>query len=254
MAEKLLNDLVVRHLTADINNSTTSVSLDDVTGLSASGNYRGKCDGELFKITSMSTGSGTTGTLTVATRGLAGTDDATSAASHPSGTAFQIVGTAAGDEQFVADQIAGASLTNGESVLAGDTTLAAASGVYEDTGLSVDLPEAGTYLISFCGRIYAASGGSATPALGVCKMVNVTDSADVANSESLVFDLAGLGASIPASTGIEFPTAFFKLITAAGAKTIKIQIQITVISGSLSSKHVFSDGNGRSRMSYTQTA
>lgn len=74
--------------------------------------------------------------------------------------------------------------TNGQSSLSSDFNITAANGTYQDTGLSVTLPSAGTYEISadICSYIQVSSG---TDGYISTLFYNATDAANIPNSTRL---------------------------------------------------------------------
>ena len=78
-------------LNGAINNSTTSVVVNSVTGFPTTGQFRILIDSEILLVTSVNAG---TNTFTVQLRGLSGTPDATSPAAHTNGATITQVLTA----------------------------------------------------------------------------------------------------------------------------------------------------------------
>jgi hypothetical protein len=136
----------------------------------------------------------------------------------------------------------GASNPSGESVLGADFTLSAANGTYQDTGLSLSLPSAGTY------RIYIHVRGSVAFSAGslgfiTAKLFNSTDGTDVANSETLVVVHDSTTGSNQAATGAAM------LVTVAAAKTIKLYAKRDSAT-TWTTSSIRSTVDGRTRMSY----
>lgn len=108
---------------------------------------------------------------------------------------------------------------SGSSYLTSDFTITGATTVYQDTGLSVALPAAGTYLIQadVRFRLWMATGTSA--AIDV-KLYNSTDAADVGNSVRRCAFTNGtvqIQSTIPLSV----------IVTVTAAKTIKLYAAAT---------------------------
>jgi hypothetical protein len=104
--------------------------------------------------------------------------------------------------------------TSGETV-GGSFTLTAASGTFEATGVTFTLPAAGTYKVT--GQVR----GEVTPSAAgahyiVGKIRNTSDSADVANSETMVVlsSQNGVNVNLTAAMSLE--------ITVTGAKTFEL--------------------------------
>lgn len=109
-------------------------------------------------------------------------------------------------------------IQNTESVLGSAFSITGAAGVFQDTGLSVTLPAAGTY------RITANARGSLTPNGGagstiwwlVVELYNSTDTVVVANSERMCV-LTQTNAS-----NLQMTTVIDQIVTVAATKTIKL--------------------------------
>lgn len=108
--------------------------------------------------------------------------------------------------------------TSGTSVLSSAFNLSSSSGTYEDIGLSVTLPSAGTYWVSYTlfGQIQVATG---TDGYFNAKLYNSTDAADVANS-TVIFCYQRLAENINALESVTMSMP----ITVAASKTIKVYV------------------------------
>lgn len=147
-------------------------------------------------------------------------------------------GTAAG-EGLCHPWISG---TSGSSVLGATFTLSAASGTYQDTGLSVTLPAAGTYLVM--GNIRNTMTGQVGN-LNTIKLYDATAAADIANS-------VRLGAYANTASGTIATTPITKIITVSGASTIKLYAARN--GASFGSTSVDSDAGGYSELTYVRIA
>lgn len=132
--------------------------------------------------------------------------------------------------------------TNGSAVLGSAFTLNAASGTYQDTGLSVTLPSAGTYKITANAR-GSLKGSTGSIWFIVAKLHNSTDAADVANSERMVI-LTGAAAIDAQNTG-----ALDAIVTVAASKTIKLYAA-RLTDGTFTLSEISSDSNGRTTLMY----
>lgn len=131
-------------LNGAINNSTTSVVVTSASALcgatftNGTDTCRVRVDNEIMRVDQINTN-----TLTV-TRGQEGT----AAASHSdAATATQVVTAAALDQTKLDANIIGISGNSGSTALTSSFVGSGATTVYQDTGLQVSLPAAGTYLI-----------------------------------------------------------------------------------------------------------
>jgi hypothetical protein len=133
-----------------------------------------------------------------------------------------------------------------ESVLGADFALNAVNGTYQDTGLSVALPAAGTYLVHFHvrGEVQFSAG---TLGFISAKLYNSTDSADVANSETLVVTQYTTGLTGQATASAS------KIVTVTAAKTIKLYAKRDSAT-TWTTSQIRSTVDGRTRMSYVRLA
>ncbi|MBI5935678.1 MAG: hypothetical protein HY867_18400 [Chloroflexi bacterium] len=137
------------------------------------------------------------------------------------------------------------SLANGESVLGSTFSITGTAGTYQDTGLSISLPAAGTYVINtdIC---FALKGNAGTAWYITAKLYNSTDAADVANSERMVFYSNDAG--LPLAQGT-IPLSI--IVTVAAAKTIKLYAARNGAgTPSWTTSQIPSTSIGRTKMSY----
>lgn len=105
----------------------------------------------------------------------------------------------------------------GQSVLSSDFTITAAvDGTFEDSGLSIAIPSAGTYLIT--GDVRVKIDGNAGTGWGInVKLYNSTDAADVSNSiRRAIYTLSATEEQV--TCPITVP------VTVTAAKTIKLYV------------------------------
>ena len=134
--------------------------------------------------------------------------------------------------------------TNSTSSLSSSQYNISATDTYEDIGLSVTLPAAGTYRVwvnlTVGGRITASPNGVIT-----FKLYNSTDAADVSNSERTAPWIT------QNSVGIVDNVAFEETITVAASKTIKVYAKKN--SGpTWTDAYISSATDGRSRIGYVK--
>lgn len=134
--------------------------------------------------------------------------------------------------------------TNSTSSLSSSQYNISATDTYEDIGLSVTLPAAGTYRVwvnlTVGGRITASPNGLIT-----VKLYNSTDAADVSNSERTAPWIT------QNSVGIVDNVAFEETITVAASKTIKVYAKKN--SGpTWTDAYISSATDGRSRIGYVK--
>lgn len=134
----------------------------------------------------------------------------------------------------------------GEATLGATYTISANNGAFEDTGLSITLPSAGTFLVWYQAR----TNINATTTAGayiITEMYNATDAADVSNTEQI-------GAYATTVSAAYYMTSFVqKAIIVGASKVIKLYAK-AVVPATTSIKTVNSDTNGRTRMGYVQIA
>jgi len=136
----------------------------------------------------------------------------------------------------------GAPNSAAQSSLAAAFALNAAVNVYQDTGLSVALPSAGTYVITCNVRATLKISGG-TYGYIEFKLFNSTDAADVASSETLVVYINALNQTFAISASASL------VVTVAAAKTIKLYAMRNG-DGAFSSSSIDSDVAGRTRLGY----
>jgi len=134
--------------------------------------------------------------------------------------------------------------TQGEAVLGSSFSITGTAGTYQDTGLSVTLPSAGTYKIT--ANVRAFLRGNAGTAWWIhCELFNSTDSAAVANSERLIV-LTGTNSFIFQTTA-----PIDAIVTVAASKTIKLYAARNGNgSPSWTTSDITSDTNGRTNLMY----
>jgi hypothetical protein len=155
------------------------------------------------------------------------------------------IGTAAdGASSYAARRNHVHAITNGSAVLGSAFNITGTAGTYQDTGLSVTLPDAGTYKIT--ANVRAHLRGNAGSAWWIhCELFNSTDAAAVANSERLVV-LTGSNAFLFQTT---CPLDF--IVTVAASKVIKLYAARNGnTSPSWTTSNIESDANGRTNLSY----
>jgi hypothetical protein len=131
---------------------------------------------------------------------------------------------------------------SGESLLATPFSITAAADVYQDTGLSVTLPAAGTYIVEADVRYLLNC--SVAGAFLTAEFYNSSDGAAVANSETMLNQAGNTGVFYQGTTHIR------KEITVTASKVIKLY---ALRSGSgFTNTDIYTNANGRTRMSYLQ--
>ena len=134
------------------------------------------------------------------------------------------------------------NMPSGESVLGASYTITADT-TWQDTGLSITLPAAGTYIIA--GNVQGYAKVSATPGASISvKLYNSTDAADVANSERLVAVASAVNQD-HASTG-----SWFIPVPVAASKVIKVYAYRTA--ATLTYSQIQSVSNGRTNLTYVR--
>lgn len=158
------------------------------------------------------------------------------------GTAGQILTSqGASADPAMLDPITG---TTGTATLASTYTISTINGAYEDTGLFVTLPSAGTYYVWYQAR----SNINATTTAGayiLTEMYNATDATDVANSEQI----GAYGTTVSAAY---YMTSFVAMVLTVNASKVIRMYAKCVVPSNVSVKTINSDANGRSRMGYVK--
>lgn len=162
-----------------------------------------------------SVANGGTGASTLTQYGVVVGNGASAVSVTAAGTAKHVLtGNGSANPTFQALPTA----TSGTSVLSSAFNLSSSSGTYEDIGLSVTLPSAGTYWVSYTlfGQIQIATG---TDGYFNAKLYNSTDAADVANS-TVIFCYQRLAENINALESVTMSMP----ITVADSKIIKVYV------------------------------
>lgn len=137
----------------------------------------------------------------------------------------------------------GNSNINSMSVLGSDFQITGSDGVFQDTGLSLTLPVAGTYLIT--GTVRGVVQASAAGGYIVAKLYNSTDAADISNSETLLI--------YSADTAIHQASAAMVVssIVVTASKVIKLYASRNGSGLSFTYSHISSSSaGGRTRLAY----
>lgn len=138
------------------------------------------------------------------------------------------------------------NMSNGQSVLGGNFSLTT-TGSYQDTGLSVTVPAAGTYLINYNTRVYLAWTVGSFPGVSV-KLFQTDTSADTPNSirNPLVVNSS--------SGDYQTHAAFSVIATTTGSATFKLYAVRTGVGVTFTASQVVSDANGLTTLSYVRIA
>jgi hypothetical protein len=140
--------------------------------------------------------------------------------------------------------VTGTSGAGGESVLGSNFDITGSAGTFQDTGLSITLPSAGTYFI------YSNASAVLKPTSGtswfiVVKLYNSTDAADVSNSERMCT------LTYTVSDTIELTGTINITITVAASKVIKLYAKRDGTGTPVfTASAIFSDSNGRTNLGY----
>lgn len=139
------------------------------------------------------------------------------------------------------------ALASGQSALASGFSCTPGGG-FEDVGLSVSLPSAGVYLISYNVRIsMQVTGGSAHAML--CELYDATAAAAITDSQRLIFyDAVGSG------TVWQLQSAYSSLVTVSVATSMKLYAEANTFgsAGTWTNSQIGSDTNGQTTLSYVQ--
>ena len=131
---------------------------------------------------------------------------------------------------------------SGESVLGSAFSITGSSGTYQDTGLSITLPAAGTYLITanVRGNLALATGANGFASV---KLYNSTDAADVTSSERLIIY------TVTTATNFQMTCPITAIVTVNASKVIKLYAK-RQSAGTWTTSNIESDANGRTTLSY----
>jgi hypothetical protein len=150
-----------------------------------------------------------------------------------------------GDEKVTGKIVADAiEVANGSATLGSTFSITGTAGTYQDTGLSVTLPSAGSYRITANVR-GVLQGNAGTLWWITAKLYNSTDAADVTDSERIV--------TLTGTTGLNLQNTapIVTRVTVAASKTIKLYaFRNGDGSPSWTQSNIGSDANGRTTLMY----
>jgi hypothetical protein len=131
--------------------------------------------------------------------------------------------------------------TASQSVLASDVPITGGLGIYQDTGLSVALGSAGTYLVigNVRGNLNMASGGDC---FITAKLVNTSDGVDVANSETVIAYTDQAGRLVIGTAGL------ICVVIVTAPKNINLYVKRDGTSPAFTSSSLSTNNNGRTRL------
>lgn len=137
----------------------------------------------------------------------------------------------------------GAPNAAAQAVLAASFQITAANGTYQDTGLSIALPSAGTYIITanVRGDLKTTAGSLAYL---VARLFNVTDGAAVAESETVLLLVE------VTNQNFQQTAALSVVLTVAAAKTIRLEAMRNGSAPTWGVSTIASNANGRTRLGY----
>lgn len=143
----------------------------------------------------------------------------------------------------------GTALLNGQSVLGGAITLTGTAGTYQDTGLSVTLPNSGTYELTANVRANLRGGTTGTLWYLTAELYNATDAVAVANSERIIISINDNTLSLQTTCPIS------NIIQVASSKVINLFVFRNGSGGpTWNTSTINSDANGRTTLSYKKIA
>lgn len=172
------------------------------------------------------------------------TATAVSAASYPASGQIPTFTVNAQGQLTAAGSVAALTSNAGLQTLGSTYTISADNGAYENTGLSITLPVAGTYLVWYTARTNISASGVAGAFINV-ELYNSTDSVAIANSEQI-----GAYGSTLSTSYYGVPTMFLA-VTVDASKVIQLRAKTTA-PGTTAVRTVNSDTNGRTNLGYMQ--
>lgn len=249
VADDTVNKMTVVTLPTLVSSSAYSVVTVDAYGRVSSGSAHSASPGTYTSVVVDSFGrvkSGTSGSLST---GSAGTYSVVTTNDQGLVTSGSTNSISPGSYSLVTvDQYGrvtgGASGSiSSESVLGAGFNLTGADGVFQDTGLSVTLPSAGTYLVEadVRGDLLITAGGAYIRAY----FYNSTDASIVSDSHTICTYAGTINQYFFATTKIT------KLITVSSSKTIKLYASRNGVA-TYSLSNISSDAIGYTRMHYVK--
>jgi hypothetical protein len=135
---------------------------------------------------------------------------------------------------------------NSESVLGSTFNVPNPINTFTDSGLSITLPGAGTYLVygSVRAAIRLATGSDGAI---ITSLQNVTDSVGITNSERTIVFVSQTGVDFQLSCG------FAQIVSVTGSKQINLYVQKSSLSsGTFTTATLQSDSSGRTNLGYVK--
>jgi len=178
-------------------------------------------------------GNGGTGLASYTTGDLVYASGSTTLSKLAVGSSSQVLGVSGGVPAWRDEYAA----SNGSSTLASAYSITSTN-AWQDTGLSVSLPAAGTYLILYNARAaVAASGGTSWI---VVRLYNTTDAAAITDTERLTAFGNSAQATVSGSA----------IVTVAAGKTIRLDGRREGTASSWTTSEISSGAAGRTTLSY----
>lgn len=156
------------------------------------------------------------------------------------GTAGQVLtSTGAGSAPAMAAPI---TATTGSAVLGSTFLITGASGVYQDTGLTLSLPSAGTYMLRgrILGNVNVLTSG---PGFISCKFRDVTAGADVANSQTVIAFVQAINSTVIVTAPM------LSILTVSGATSVNLYAARN-LAGTYNTSELNSTSSGYTEISY----
>lgn len=191
------------------------------------------------------------GTLPVANGGTSATTLAANGVLYGNGTsAVGVAGTGTAGQVLTSN--GSGSAPSMQNPITGTSSLATLSTAafllsttnYENIGLAITLPSAGTYLVVAHARANIQVSAAA-PAEMTHKLVNITDAADITNSEAY--------GPLATATGVLFTavTPLSAIVTVAASKSIGVYSKVNA-GPTYTTRQIVSDTSGRSTIYYVK--
>jgi len=168
-------------------------------------------------------------------------DTGSAYAALSAGTAGQVLTAAGASAPTWASPI---TATTSTATLGSTFLITGSSGTYQDSGLTLSLPSAGTYLLSgrILGNVNVLTSG---PGFISCKFRDTTAGADVANSQTLIAFVHAINTSVIATAPM------FSAFTVTGATSVNLYCARN-LAGSYNTSELDSTSSGYTQIAYTK--
>ena len=218
-----------------------SIATDIPTAVTLGGSYIYRAGG-----TDVPVADGGTGASTLAAHGVVIGNGTAAVNVTGAGTANQVLTSNGASADPTFQNVPQATFSS--SSLSSTFNITGSSGTYQDTGLSISLPSAGTYRVSGIIRFTLVLNSGSAAASMSAKLYNSTDAADVGD-----YTISLLGYNVPTSYMVS-SAPYDVFVTVNGAKTLKLYAARFSGTNYFASSIDGADTNGSTHLNYQKVS